>query len=205
MERHELTMNEMLELTYKRGKAISGSDREMLPIFNENGEQIGIAPRLLCHRLGLVHKVVYLFVMNQKKELLLQIRGDGRIDVPVGGHVSDKDISEKMALKREIFEELGLSVDENKVEYMVTYFREAEINIQKPEESNRELRVLYLYKMNEEEENSLRAKFQIREEQKAVLDVQWVSLDRVLSCCDKSMAADGLKASLPHYLKIAGK
>lgn len=200
MREHELTTQEILELIYKKGKAVSGSDREMIPVFNEAYVQLGIAPRLLCHRLGLIHKVVYLFIVNDKKELLLQIRGDGRLDVPVGGHVSSCDDSEEKALVREMFEELGFVADERKIEFLFTYFREAEANIKKPEETNRELRTIYLYRMNEVDEEVLQAEFCKREEQLAVLDVKWVELDCVLSYCDKGMVADGLKASLPHYL-----
>ena len=82
--KHLLTTEELLEKTIKKGKVISKSDRELIPVFSPEGEQLGIAPRLLCHRLGLIHKVVYLFVCNMRGEVLVQIRGDGRIDVPVG-------------------------------------------------------------------------------------------------------------------------
>ena len=200
MSNHELTTYEILDLTYKKGKTISGSDREKIPVFDEAGNQIGIAPRLLCHRLGLIHKVVYLFIINQEGKLLLQVRGDGRLDVPVGGHVSSGDNSEKKALAREMFEELGFIADEDNIEFMFTYFREAEVNIKKPEESNRELRTIYSYKMNKNVEKLLLTEFCKREEQQAVLDIQWVSMDHVLSYCYQGMAADGLESSLPHYL-----
>lgn len=43
MSNHELTTYEILDLTYKKGKTISGSDREKIPVFDEAGNQIGIA------------------------------------------------------------------------------------------------------------------------------------------------------------------
>lgn len=118
----------------------------------------------------------------------------------VGGHVSSGDNSEKKALAREMFEELGFIADEDNIEFMFTYFREAEVNIKKPEENNRELRTIFSYKMNKTDGKLLLTEFCKREEQQAVLDIQWVSMDHVLSYCDQGMVADGLKSSLPHYL-----
>ena len=198
--KHLLTTEELLEKTIKKGKVISKSDRELIPVFSPEGEQLGIAPRLLCHRLGLIHEVVYLFVCNMRGEVLVQIRGDGRIDVPVGGHVSADDQDEKEALVREMFEELGIKVNEDKIMYYQTYFREFEVNIKKPEEFNRELRVLYTLVMSDKDEKVLNSRFSLREEKEAVLDIKWMTVNEIVNYCDKSLAADGLKMSLSHYL-----
>ena len=198
-----LTISELLELTYRSGKSVTESDRELLPIFSQSGTQLGVAPRLLCHRLGLIHKVVYLFIRNGHGEILTQTRGDsGRIDVPVGGHVSTVDKSEKEALLREMFEELGVNINEDKLIYHKTYFREAEINFRKPEESNRELRVLYSIVIDENDEKDLNNRFNLREEKKSVVDIKWMAVDEIIRYCDNSLAADGLKTSLPHYLSL---
>ena len=196
-----LTTNDLLELTFKSGKLLTKADRELLPVFTQEGKCLGAAPRLLCHRLGLIHKVVYLFISNTRGDLLIQIRGDsGRIDVPVGGHVSINDKSEKEALVREMFEELGIKVNENKIIYHQTYFRESEININKPEETNRELRVLYSLVMDENDENILNSNFCLRKDKTDVLDIKWMTINEILKYSDYSSSADGLKASLPHYL-----
>jgi len=196
-----LTMDKLLELTFKNGKSGTVSDKEFLQVFSQDGVQLGIAPRLLCHRLGLIHKVVYLFISNTRKEILIQIRSDsGRADIPVGGHVSADDKSEKEALIREMLEELGIEVDEDKLVYRKTYFREADVNLRKPEEVNRELRVLYSLAMSKEEEKNLANKFNSREDKEAVAAIKWTTIDEIIQYCDNSLVADGLKTSLPHYL-----
>lgn len=197
---HELSTQEILQLTYKGGKQISGSDSEMVPVFSDNGNPIGIAPRLLCHRLGLIHKVVYLFITNEKNELLLQTRKDGRLDVPVGGHFSANDTSEISALLREANEELGISLSSDSVEYLLTYFQEAEFNPKKPEECNREFRVLYTITLNEKECQHLEDVFKSRMEQEAVKSIEWFTISVTKQMCEEGKAAGGLKYSLPYYL-----
>jgi isopentenyldiphosphate isomerase len=203
---HLLSMDELVQLSFRWGKAAKESDHELLPVFSDEEKQLGVAPRLLCHRLGLIHKVVYLFISNEKKELLIQIRGDsGRIDVPVGGHVSANDNSEKNALIRETYEELGYKTNNDEIIYLLTYFRESEFNLKKPEESNRELRVLYSLVLNNETEKMLNDGFLSRIEKKAVVDIKWMTINEIIKYCDASLAADGLKGSLPHYLRMGMK
>lgn len=196
-----LSVDELLKNTFKGNKPVTSSDGELLPVFSQDGTQIGAAPRLLCHRLGLIHKVVYLFIRNHRGDILVQVRGDsGRIDVPVGGHVSIGDKSDKEALIREMFEELGIELSEDKITFLKTYYRVSDTNIKKPEEVNRELRVLYSTILNESDEQILTNKFGEREEKEAVVDIKWMTIVQIIEQCDRSLAADGLKASLPHYL-----
>ena len=197
--KHILTAEEILEQTYKKGKAISGSDAEMLPVFSEKGVLLGIAPRLLCHRLGLIHKVVYLFITNSNNELLLQTRNDGRLDVPVGGHFSANDSSEIDALLREAKEELGISLSEDGCKYLLTYFQDAELNPSKPEVCNRELRVLYTAFLSEEKCKKLKDIFKCRRDKDAVKSIEWFSVSFVKEMCKEGKAASGLKHSLPYY------
>lgn len=88
---------------------------EWLPIVNEKGEVTGQAPRSVCHSGSkLLHPVVHLHITNDRHELFLQKRSmkkdllPGMWDTAVGGHIS---INEKVeeALKRETFEELGIT------------------------------------------------------------------------------------------------
>jgi isopentenyldiphosphate isomerase/intracellular septation protein A len=90
---------------------------ELLPILNSQGEIIGKAPRDKFHLAKgekLLHPVVHLHVFNSRAELFLQHRPGFKLiqpdkwDTAVGGHVSyGEDI--ETALKREAFEEIGLS------------------------------------------------------------------------------------------------
>lgn len=94
-------------------KADNGN--ELLPIVDENGTQIGTAPRRECHdgKSFLLHPVVHLHVFDREGRLYLQHRPDwkdiqpGRWDTAVGGHVDPGESIEE-ALRREAFEELGL-------------------------------------------------------------------------------------------------
>lgn len=88
---------------------------EWLPLVNEKGEVTGKAPRSVCHSGSrLLHPVVHLQIINAKNEIFLQKRSmkkdllPGMWDTAVGGHIG---VNEKLedALKRETFEELGIT------------------------------------------------------------------------------------------------
>ena len=90
-------------------------DEEWLPLVNEEGGIIGKAPRSACHRSEkLLHPVVHLHVLNTQKHVFLQKRPmnklvqPGKWDTAVGGHISVGETLET-ALKREAFEEIGLT------------------------------------------------------------------------------------------------
>jgi isopentenyldiphosphate isomerase len=88
---------------------------ELFPVVDEDGNEISVAPRSLCHdgKSKLLHPVVHLHLFNKAGELFLQKRAmtkdllPGRWDTSVGGHISPGETVEK-ALKRETLEELGL-------------------------------------------------------------------------------------------------
>lgn len=88
---------------------------EWLPLVNEKGEVTGQAPRSVCHSGSkLLHPVVHLHITNAQHEIFLQKRSmkkdllPGKWDTAVGGHIG---VNEKVedALKRETFEELGIT------------------------------------------------------------------------------------------------
>ncbi|MEG0795533.1 MAG: NUDIX domain-containing protein [Odoribacter sp.] len=88
---------------------------EWLPIVNEQGEVTGKAPRRVCHSgTKLLHPVVHLHLMNEQGAIFLQKRSmkkkllPGMWDTAVGGHIGLNESVEE-ALKRETFEELGIT------------------------------------------------------------------------------------------------
>lgn len=88
---------------------------ELFPVVDEDGNEISIAPRSLCHdgKSKLLHPVVHLHLFNCAGDLFLQKRAmtkdllPGKWDTSVGGHISPGESVEE-ALKRETMEELGL-------------------------------------------------------------------------------------------------
>lgn len=80
-----------------------------------DGETTGVvAPRWLCHLLGLCHRTVHLVLRTPQDWLALQVRGrhvdwPGRLDLSVTGHVR-AGLSWQQAMQREAAEELGLDL-----------------------------------------------------------------------------------------------
>ncbi len=88
---------------------------EWVPLVDEAGIVTGQAPRSEVHNGSkLLHPVVHMHVIKPDKSVLLQKRPDskliqpGKWDTAVGGHISAGETPEE-ALKKEAFEEIGLS------------------------------------------------------------------------------------------------
>ena len=176
------------------------SSSELLQVFGSDGKAIGLAPRLLCHRLGLLHKVVFCFVGGPDGRLLLQTRKGGRLDVAVGGHLSSEDDSSEGAVLREIREEIGLVLGLGRLSRVAEYQRLNADRLSKPREVINELRVLFSAALSEHECQTMDSRFRGRQDKDRILAVQWFSLQQVVAACDADKAADGLSASISHYL-----
>jgi isopentenyldiphosphate isomerase/intracellular septation protein A len=98
----------------RRAKA-AGPGEEMLPLIDDDGKVIGVAPRSECHKgPGRLHPVVHLQIVDGRGSMYLQKRADdkdiqpGKWDSAVGGHVAaGEDLD--AALARELREELGVT------------------------------------------------------------------------------------------------
>ncbi|MDP3973944.1 MAG: NUDIX domain-containing protein [Candidatus Daviesbacteria bacterium] len=68
---------------------------------------LGEVTRAEAHQKGLIHRTAVVFLTNDKGQILIQLRDDGRLDHSSAGHV-DPGESYLQAAKRELQEELGV-------------------------------------------------------------------------------------------------
>ncbi len=98
---------------------------EMIDEYNKIGQKIGIVDKEIAHRDGLWHKAIHVWIINDKNEILLQYRCSEKKlypnlwDCSFAGHISAGETSIE-ALAREGKEELGIDVDLEKLEFVMT-------------------------------------------------------------------------------------
>jgi 8-oxo-dGTP pyrophosphatase MutT (NUDIX family) len=165
---------------------------EQIDVITTDGSVIGVTSRGLAHRLGLRHSVVYCLVSDPDDRMLVQERGEGDLDVSVGGHVQTGEIDLVAALSREFCEELGMNPVISKFELIAIYNRDTPLSAAKPLDRTRERRHLYCYKLNDEEYSRFYESFSKREEREDVAGFRWVSLKDIQSLISAGSCADGL-------------
>jgi len=74
---------------------------------DENENDLGEVSVSKAHQEGLLHRISVVYLTNDRSQILIQIRDDGRIDHSAAGHV-DVGESYQEAAKRELEEELGV-------------------------------------------------------------------------------------------------
>ena len=99
---------------------------EYINILNSSGQPTGeIKTKADVHKEGSWHKTVHAWIINSKKELLIQKRAahieshPNKWDISIAGHVSAEDDSAK-AVIREAEEELGLCLEKKDFKYLFT-------------------------------------------------------------------------------------
>lgn len=97
---------------------------EKFDVLDEKGQYTGkIESRNNCHRKGLWHKAVVVFIINSKKQVLLQKRSPSKKlwpnmwDVTAGGHVLAGEFGFQ-AIIREAKEELGITLNKNEMTFL---------------------------------------------------------------------------------------
>ena len=106
--------------------AIIGSN-DIIDVLDEQGNKTGkILPRQEVHRLGKLHRVVHLYLLEQSSfRLLLQRRASSlthfpnKLSISVTGHVQSGEDS-LQAMKRELKEELGIDASKIKIDFLFT-------------------------------------------------------------------------------------
>ena len=85
----------------------------LFTVVDEHDNVIGAERRSVIHKEGLIHRIVRILILNDKNELLLQLRAHkedtyaGKWDQSAGGHV-DAGEEYDQAAYRELKEELGV-------------------------------------------------------------------------------------------------
>ncbi len=121
---------------------------EIVDIVDENLNVLYSVPKSEAHAKGLLHKCVIAEIIDSKGNWILVKQASHKQDKeqlvsPVGGHVSAGERDEK-ALKREVFEEVGLTVSEYK--YIGKAILNREVN------GKKENHYFILYTINSDED-----------------------------------------------------
>ena len=99
--------------------------RELIDQLDEDGEFLGVVDKDEAHQKGLWHRAVHVWIVNDKKEILLQYRCHQKKffpdvwDASFAGHV-DTGENPINAVIREGKEELGIDVDVSKLSHLFT-------------------------------------------------------------------------------------
>lgn len=125
----------LCEFMRQKQKQKALANEEWVPLVNEQGKVTGQAPRSKVHNGSkLLHPVVHLHVLNKNGSILLQKRPvdkliqPGKWDTAVGGHISAGETLEQ-ALKKEVFEEIGLKGFSAKLQKVYKWESEVEAEL----------------------------------------------------------------------------
>ncbi len=97
---------------------------EYFDVLNSKGEYTGkTESREKCHKEGLWHKAVVVFIVNSRGQILLQKRSSNKKmwpnmwDITAGGHVLSGEFGFQ-AIIRECKEEIGITLDKNDIMFI---------------------------------------------------------------------------------------
>lgn len=97
---------------------------EYIDVLDENSNPTGeVKSREEVHQKGLWHRAVHVWLVNERNEILLQLRSKtkeinpGLWDISAAGHAVAGDDSIKAA-QREILEEIGITVSEEELTFL---------------------------------------------------------------------------------------
>jgi len=148
-----------------------------IDVLDENGIRTGeVLSRKQIHEMGKYHRAVHLYLLDQSKRLLLQKRSShvdhcpGLFSISLTGHV-DAGESSYDAIRREIYEELGLCPEELEVKFLFSFKQSMTIN---PSYVDRQFNDVYI----------CFHQFDVKEinfDQTAITELKLVSLDEFAS------------------------
>ena len=148
---------------------------EMVDVLTETGKFTdNVEMKQLCHKKGLWHKAVAVFIINSKKQVLLQKRSKNKKmwpdmwDISAGGHVLAGEFGFQ-AIIREIKEELGLSVKKEEIIFIgcSTY------NNKKGDILNKHFNEYYIVTKDIDEKN-------LSLQKEEVSEVKWINKEEII-------------------------
>lgn len=101
---------------------------QLYDIVDENDQVIGQTNGDELHRRGLIHRGINVIFYTKTGNIVLQKRSSSKktfpnkLDVTVGGHVDSGETYEQSAI-REIFEETGLRINPNDLQFLLKFRR----------------------------------------------------------------------------------
>lgn len=147
---------------------------ERFETITEKGEYTGeTASREECHKKGIWHKAVALFIINSKNEVLLQKRSSAKKmwpntwDITAGGHVLENELGFQSVI-RETKEEIGIELDKNDLIFIGT----AISSNKKGDIIDNHFNEFYIARKDLDE-----SKLVLQEEE--VSDVKWISREEI--------------------------
>lgn len=148
---------------------------EIFDVLEENGEYSGkIASRGECHKYGLWHKAIAVFIINSKEQVLLQKRSKNKKmwpnmwDISSGGHVLTGEFGYQAAI-RETKEELGIDLAEENIRFIGSVIS----NNKRGGIFDRHFNEYYIVKMEVDE------KILVLQEEE-VSSVKWIDKDEII-------------------------
>lgn len=149
---------------------------ELIDVLDSEGKNTGeTKSRSFVHQNGAWHRAVHIWIINDKKELLIQRRAiqkeshPGKWDISAAGHVVAGETSLEAAVK-EIKEELDLIVEPNDLQFLFTIVSRAVLN--NNTYLNNEFDDVYLLRKNLDIS-------QIKLQQGEVAEVKWISVSEL--------------------------
>ncbi len=148
---------------------------EKFDILNERGEYINKSEtREKCHKEGIWHRAVAVFIINKNNQVLLQKRSKSKKmwpdmwDITAGGHVLAGELGFQAAI-REVKEELGINVEKKDITIIGESISE---NI-KGDIIDRHFNEYYMINKNIDEK-----KIKLQEDE--VSEVKWIDKDEII-------------------------
>lgn len=107
---------------------------ELVDVLTESGEYTGEKiNKIEAHKQGICHGISAIAIIDNEDRVLIQKRAETKKDEPnkwdlsSAGHI-DADETPKQAAIREIYEEVGIKVEENDLTLIDTYLNKVKLN-----------------------------------------------------------------------------